>query len=57
MKNIQKRKKIEVIINSPNLVNMPLSMAVQEKTDEEKLAEEEEKLSQLKKAQGLFILL
>ena len=36
-------RKIEVIINSPTLINMPLSMATQEKTDEEKLAEEEEK--------------
>ena len=41
-RNITERK-IEVIINSPTLINMPLSMAVQEKTDEEKLAEEEEK--------------
>ena len=41
-RNITDRK-IEVIINSPTLINMPLSMAVQEKTDEEKLAEEEEK--------------
>ena len=40
-RNITERK-IEVIINSPTLINMPLSMAVQEKTDEEKLAEEEE---------------
>ena len=45
-RNITERK-IEVIINSPNLVNMPLSMAVQEKTDEEKLAEEEEKKKKL----------
>lgn len=36
-------RKIEVIINTPTLINMPLSMATQEKTDEEKLAEEEEK--------------
>ena len=36
-------RKIEVIINSPTLINMPLSMATQEKTDEEILAEEEEK--------------
>ena len=35
-------RKIEVIINSPTLINMPLSMATQEKTDQEKLAEEEE---------------
>ena len=41
-RNITERK-IEVIINSPNLINMPLSMAVQEKTDEEKITEEEEK--------------
>ena len=30
-------RKIEVIINTPTLINMPLSMATQEKTDEEKL--------------------
>ena len=36
-------RKIEVIINTPTLINMPLSMATQEKTDEEKMAEEEEK--------------
>ena len=36
-------RKIEVIINTPTLINMPLSMAHQEKTDEEKMAEEEEK--------------
>jgi hypothetical protein len=40
-------RKIEVIINSPTLINMPLSMATQEKTDEEKLAEEEEKKKKL----------
>ena len=40
-------RKIEVIINSPTLSNMPLSMATQEKTDEEKLAEEEEKKKKL----------
>ena len=40
-------RKIEVIINTPTLSNMPLSMATQEKTDEEKLAEEEEKKKKL----------
>ena len=40
-------RKIEVIINSPTLINMPLSMATQEKTDEEKLAEEEERKRKL----------
>ena len=51
-RNITERK-IEVIINSPNLVNMPLSMAVQEKTDEEKLAEEEEKKKKLEEEKRL----
>ena len=36
-------RKIEVIINYPTLTEMPLSMANQEKTDEEKAAEEEER--------------
>lgn len=40
-------RKIEVIINTPNLANMPLSMATQEKTDAELLAEEEEKKKKL----------
>ena len=40
-------RKIEVIINSPTLMNLPLSMATQEKTDEEKMAEEEEKRKKL----------
>ena len=46
-------RKIEVIINSPNLVNMPLSMAVQDKTDEEKLAEEEEKKKKMEEEKKL----
>ena len=36
-------RKLEVIINTSNFNNMPLSLATQEKTDEEKNAEEEEK--------------
>ena len=40
-------RKIEVIINTPTLINMPLSMATQEKTDEELLAEEEERKKKL----------
>ena len=51
-RNITERK-IEVIINSPNLVNMPLSMAVQDKTDEEKLAEEEEKKRKMEEEKKL----
>ena len=51
-RNITERK-IEVIINSPNLINMPLSMAVQEKTDEEKLAEEEEKKKKMEEEKKL----
>ena len=51
-RNITERK-IEVIINSPNLVNMPLSMAVQDKTDEEKLAEEEEKKKKMEEEKKL----
>ena len=51
-RNVTERK-IEVIINSPTLVNMPLSMAVQEKTDEEKLAEEEEKRKKLEEEKRL----
>ena len=46
-------RKIEVIINSPTLINMPLSMAVQEKTDEEKLAEEEEKKKKIEEEKKL----
>ena len=51
-RNITERK-IEVIINSPTLVNMPLSMAVQDKTDEEKLAEEEEKKKKMEEEKKL----
>ena len=51
-RNITERK-IEVIINSPNLINMPLSLAVQEKTDEEKLAEEEEKKKKMEEEKKL----
>ena len=51
-RNITERK-IEVIINSPTLINMPLSMAVQEKTDEEKLAEEEEKKKKIEEEKKL----
>ena len=40
-------RKIEVIINTPTLANMPLSIATQEKTDAELLAEEEEKKKKL----------
>ena len=40
-------RKIEVIINTPTLLNMPLSMATQVKTDQEILAEEEEKRKKL----------
>jgi len=40
-------RKIEVIINTPTLANMPLSMATQEKTDAELLAEEEERKKKL----------
>ncbi len=40
-------RKIEIIINTPTLVNMPLSMATQVKTDQEILAEEEEKRKKL----------
>ena len=36
-------RKIKAIINSPTLINMPLSMATQEKTNKEKMAEEEGK--------------
>ena len=51
-RNITERK-IEVIINSPNLINMPLSMAVQEKTDEEKITEEEEKKKKMEEEKKL----
>ena len=51
-RNITERK-IEVIINSPTLINMPLSMAKQEKTDEEKLAEEEEKKKKMEEEKKL----
>ena len=51
-RNITERK-IEVIINSPTLINMPLSMAVQEKTDEEKLAEEEAKKKKIEEEKKL----
>jgi len=40
-------RKIEVIINTPTLLNMPLCMATQVKTDQEILAEEEEKRKKL----------
>ena len=40
-------RKIEVIINTPTLADMPLSMATQEKTDAELLAEEEERKKKL----------
>ena len=48
--NAQRRvteRKIEVIINTPTLLNMPLCMATQVKTDQEILAEEEEKRKKL----------
>ena len=51
-RNITERK-IEVIINSPNLINMPLSMAVQEKTEEEKITEEEEKKKKMEEEKKL----
>ena len=51
-RNITERK-IEVIINSPNLINMPLSMAVQEKTDKEKITEEEEKKKKMEEEKKL----
>ena len=51
-RNITERK-IEVIINSPNLINMPLSMAVQEKTDAEKITEEEEKKKKMEEEKKL----
>ena len=40
-------RKIEVIINTPTLLNMSLCMATQVKTDQEILAEEEEKRKKL----------
>ena len=40
-------RKIEIIINTPTLLNMPLCMATQVKTDQEILAEEEEKRKKL----------
>ena len=40
-------RKIEVIINTPTLINMPLCMATQVKTDQEIQAEEEEKRKKL----------
>ena len=46
-KRLVTERKIEVIINTPNLANMPLSIATQEKTDAEILAEEEEKKKKL----------
>ena len=46
-------RKIEVIINSPTLTDMPLCMATQEKTDEEKAAEEEEKKKKMEEEKKL----
>ena len=46
-------RKIEVIINSSNFINMPLSLATQEKTDEEKMAEEEEKKKKIEEEKKL----
>ena len=46
-KRLVTERKIEVIINTPTLANMPLSIATQEKTDAELLAEEEEKKKKL----------
>ena len=46
-------RRIEVIINSPTLTDMPLCMATQEKTDEEKAAEEEEKKKKMEEEKKL----
>ena len=46
-------RKIEVIINSPTLTDMPLCMTTQEKTDEEKAAEEEEKKKKMEEEKKL----